>query len=59
MPEKIKNDIKRTKNFSEGKVQAVRRFQFKTEDGNLVFGRVAVIRKGKLLDMAYSLHSVA
>ena len=33
--------------------------QFKTEDGNLVFGRVAVIRRGKLLDMAYSLHSVA
>ena len=59
MPEKIKNDIKRTKNFSEGKVQAVRRFQFKTEDGNLVFGRVAVIRRGKLLDMGYSLYSVA
>ena len=59
MPEKLKKVIKRAKNFSGGKVQAVRRLQFKTEDGNLVFGRVAVIRRGKLLDMAYSLHSVA
>ena len=59
MPEKLKKVIKRAKNFSEGKMQAVRRLQFKTEDGNLVFGRVAVLRRGKLLDMAYSLHSVA
>ncbi|CAH3045832.1 unnamed protein product, partial [Pocillopora meandrina] len=28
------------------------------DDGSLVFGRVAVIRRGKVLDMAYSLHSV-
>ena len=59
MPEKVKNVIKRAKKFSEGKVQALEKLQFKTEDGNLVFGRVVVIRRGKLLDMAYSLHSVA
>ena len=59
MPEKLKKVIKRAKNFSEGKVQAIEKLQFKTEDGNWVFGRVAVIRRGKLLDMAYSLHAVA
>ena len=31
---------------------------FKADDGSMVFGRVAVIRRGKVLDMAYSLHSV-
>ena len=58
MPENLTKAIKRAKNFSGGKVQAVRRLQFKTENGNLVFGRVAVIRRGKLLDMAYSLHTL-
>ena len=59
MPERLKKVIKRAKNFSEGKLQAIENLKFKTEDGNLVFGRVAVIRRGKRLDMAYSLHSVA
>ena len=58
MPEKLKKVIKRAKNFTEGNVLAVDRLQFKTEDGNMVFGRVAVIRRGEVLDMAYSLHSV-
>lgn len=58
MPEKLKKVIKRAKNFSGGNVLAVNRLQFKTQDGNMVFGRVAVIRKGNVLDMAYSLHSV-
>ena len=58
MPENLTKAIKRAKNFSGGKVKAVRRLQFQPEDGNLVFGRVAVIRGGKLLDMAYSLHAL-
>ncbi|KAL9972175.1 hypothetical protein ACROYT_G018431 [Oculina patagonica] len=58
MPEKLKKTIKRAKNFTGGNVLAVNRLQFKAADGNLVFGRVAVIRRGKVLDMAYSLHSV-
>lgn len=58
MPEKLKKVIKRAKNFTGGKVQAVNRLQFKTKDGNMVFGRVAVFRRGEVLDMAYSLHSV-
>lgn len=58
MPEKRKKTIKRAKNFTGGNVLAVNRLQFKAADGNLVFGRVAVIRRGKVLDMAYSLHSV-
>lgn len=58
MPEKLRKVIKRAKNFTEGNVLAVDRLQFKTKDGNMVFGRVAVIRRGEVLDMAYSLHSV-
>ena len=58
MPEKLKNTIKRAKTFTGGDVLAVNRLQFKAEEGNMVFGRVAVIRRGKVLDMAYSLHSV-
>ena len=58
MPENLKKTIKRAKNFTSGNVLAVNKLQFKAADGNLVFGRVAVIRRGKVLDMAYSLHSV-
>lgn len=58
MPEKLKKTIKRARNFTGGNILAVNRLQFKAEDGSLVFGRVAVIRRGKVLDMAYSLHSV-
>ena len=58
MPKKLKKVIKRAKNFIEGNVLAVDRLQFKTEEGNMVFGRVVVIRRGKVLDLAYSLHSV-
>lgn len=58
MPDKLKKTIKRAKNFTGGNVLAVNRLQFKAADGNMVFGRVAVIRRGKVLDMAYSLHSV-
>ena len=45
MPERLKKVIKRAKNFSDGKLQAI--------------GFWPVIRRGKRLDMAYSLHSVA
>ncbi|XP_068705269.1 uncharacterized protein [Montipora foliosa] len=57
MPEKLKRVIKRARNFT-GNVLAVNRLQFRTQDGNMVFGRVAVLRNGDKLDMAYSLHSV-
>ena len=57
MPEKLKNTIKRAKN-SSGNVLAVNRLQLKAAEGSMVFGRVAVIRRGEVLDMAYSLHSV-
>ena len=58
MPEKLKKVIKRAKNFTEGNVLTVDRYQFKSEDGNMGFGRMAVIRRGEVLDMAYPLHSV-
>lgn len=58
MPVKLKNTIKRAKNFAGGNVLAVNRLQFEASEANLVFGRLAVIRRGKLLDLAYSLHSV-
>lgn len=57
MPEKLKKTIKRAKNL-HGAVIGADRLNFKDAEGNLVFGRVAVIRKGKVLDLAYSLHSV-
>ena len=58
MPLKLKKTIKRASNFAGGNVLAVNKLEFKADDGSLVFGRVAVIRRGKVLDMAYSLHSV-
>lgn len=58
LPTKLKKIVKRAKNFTRGNVLAVNRLHFKTEDGNMVFGRIAVLRKGNTLDMAYSLHSV-
>ena len=58
MPIKVKRVVQRARNFTRGNVLAVNRLQFKTKDGNMVFGRVAVLRKGDTLDMTYSLHSV-
>ena len=58
MPGKLKKTIKRARNFTGGNILAVNKLGFKADDGSLVFGRVAVIRRGKVLDMAYSLHSV-
>ena len=58
MPMKLKKVIKRARNFTPGDVLAVNRLQFKTQDGNMVFGRIAVLRNGDTLDMTYSIHSV-
>ena len=58
MPVKLKKVIKRARNFTRGDVLAVNRLQFKTQDGNMVFGRIAVLRNGDTLDMTYSIHSV-
>ena len=58
LPEKITNTIKRAKVFKGGNIQAVRKMAFKDKDGTLVFGRVAVVRRGDDLDIAYSLHTV-
>ena len=58
IPEKLKKEIKRAKNFTGGNILAVNKLGFKADGGSLVFGRVAVIRRGKVLDMAYSLHLV-
>ena len=58
MPGKLTKTIKRARRFTGGNILAVNKLGFKADDGSLVFGRVAVIRRGKVLDMAYSLHSV-
>ena len=58
MPAKLESVVKRARNFTRGNVLAVDRLLFKTKDRNMVFGRIAVLRKGDTLDMAYSLHSV-
>ena len=58
MPDKLKDLIKTAINFESGNVLALDRLQFKSKDGNMVFGKVVVIRRGKVLDLAYSLHSV-
>ena len=58
MPKKLIRVVKRARNFKSGSVFAVKKLQFKTEDGNMVFGRIAILRNGDTFDMAYSLHSV-
>ena len=58
MPIQMKKTIKRARNFTRGNILAVNRLQFKAKDGNMVFGRIAVLRNGDTIDIAYSLHSV-
>ena len=58
LPKKIKAVVKRAKTFRTGNRLAVNKVQFRTKTGNMVFGRIAVLRNGDTLDMAYSLHSV-
>lgn len=58
MPMKLMSAVKRAKKLTRGTVLAVERLNFKTKDGNMVFGRIAVLPKGNALDMAYSLHLV-
>ena len=58
MPEKLKKKIKRARNFTSGNTLTFNKLGFKADDGSMVFGRVAVIRRGKVLDMVYSLHSL-
>ena len=58
MLEKLRKKIKRARNFTSGNIFAVNKLGFKADDGSMVFDRVAVIRRGKVLDMAYSLNSV-
>lgn len=58
MPDELKDVIKTAINFKSGNVLALDRLQFKSKDGNMVFGKVVVIRRGKVLDLAYSLGGV-
>ena len=58
MPMKLKKVIKRSRNFNRGDVLALNRLQFKIQGGNMVFGRVAVLRNANTLGMAFSLHLV-
>ena len=58
IPKKLKKVIKRSRNFNRGDVLALNRLQFKIQGGNMVFGRVAVLRNANTLGMAFSLHLV-
>lgn len=57
MLEKFKKIIKRVKNLY-GVVIGVDRLNFKDVEGNLVFGCVVVICKGKVLDLVYLFYLV-
>lgn len=58
MPDDLKNRVKMSKLLRDGSVTAVDRKSFIVEKGRMVFGRVGVIRRGKHLDIVYSLHSL-
>ena len=56
MPKGLTQKIKRARHSMSGRKFAADDLKFTTDDGSMVFGRVAVVRKGKTLDMAYSLN---
>lgn len=58
MPMKLISVVKTAKKLARGTVLSVNRLNFKTKDGNMVFGRIAVLPKGNTLDMAYAIHLV-
>lgn len=59
MPMKLKSVVKTATKFNRVNVLAVNKLHFRTRDGNMVFGRIAVLHKGNTLDMAYSLQFVS
>lgn len=58
IPIDLKRVVQRARNFAFGDALAANRLQFTTNKGSMVFGRIAVLRNGDTIDMAYSLHSV-
>ena len=58
MPKDVRQKIKRARHSMSGRKFAADDLKFTTDDGSMVFGRVAVVRKGKTLDMAYSLNTL-
>ena len=58
MPEDLKAFVNMERNSTPGDALLLKALQFKTKDGNMVFGRIVVIPIGDTIDMAYSLHSV-
>ena len=58
MPEDLKAFVKMARNSTPGDALLLKTLQFKTKDGNMVFGRIVVIPIGDTIDMAYSLHSL-
>ena len=58
MPEDLKTLVKRARNSTRGDSLTQNILQFKTNDGKMVFGRIAVQPIGDTIDMAYSLQSV-
>ena len=58
MPIKLKRVVQRARNFSGGDDLAVNNLKFKGKNGSMVIGRIAILRNGDTIDMAYSLHSV-
>lgn len=54
----LKRVVQRARNFTGGDRLAVNNLKFKTKNGSMVFGRIAVLRNGDKIYMAYSLQSV-
>ena len=58
MPEDLVQSVKQARHSMSKSMFAVDTLHFKANNGSMVFGRVAVIRRGNVLDIAYSFNTV-
>ena len=58
MPDNLTLLIKEAKDLEDGEVLALDKLSFRGAKGNMVFGKVVVIKRKGKIDLAYSMHGV-
>ena len=58
IPDKLTLLIKEAKDLEDGEVLALEKLSFSVSKGNMVFGKVVVIKRKGKIDLAYSMHGV-
>ena len=58
IPKEMKRLVQMARNYTRGDGLAVKNLKLKMKNGSLLFGRIAVLRNGDTIDVAYSIQSV-